>query len=229
MLIELDGLAVKLIRKRIKNLNLRIHRSGDVHVSVPMRFPLELVYRFLEDKREWIDGHQRKLQARPYEKITTLETGDMLLFRGQRYELHVHEASTKNYIVIENAMIHFLVKQGISFEEKQILLNRWYRDQMQQHLPELFNKWESLIGVHANAYGVKLMKTRWGSCNILKKRIWLNLKLIQKAPICLEYVLVHELVHLLEASHNKRFYALMTQFMPDWKRIKILLDGGGSE
>jgi hypothetical protein len=102
-------------------------------------------------------------------------------------------------------------------------LTREHREQMKAILPPLFEKWEAIIGVQASAWGVKVMKTRWGSCNTLKKRIWINLHLIHKPRICLEYVLVHELVHLLEASHNQRFYALMTEFMPDWKAHRQLL------
>lgn len=103
------------------------------------------------------------------------------------------------------------------------VLTSEHREQMKTILPPLFEKWEAIIGVKANDWGVKAMKTRWGSCNTVKKRIWINLYLIHKPRICLEYVLVHELVHLLEASHNKRFYALMTEFMPDWKAHRQLL------
>lgn len=106
--------------------------------------------------------------------------------------------------------------------EAPILTNE-HCDQMKAILPPLFEKWEVIIGVKAHEWGVKAMKTRWGSCNTVKKRIWINLHLIHKPRVCLEYVLVHELVHLLEASHNKRFYALMTEFMPDWKAHRQLL------
>jgi len=108
-------------------------------------------------------------------------------------------------------------------------LTREHRQQMKELLPPLFEKWEAMIGVKAHEWGVKAMKTRWGSCNTVKKRIWINLYLIHKPRICLEYVLVHELVHLLEASHNKRFYAFMTEFMPDWKAHRQLLKMAGSD
>lgn len=102
-------------------------------------------------------------------------------------------------------------------------LQSWHRAEMKALLPQLISKWEPIIGVRVNEWGIKIMKTRWGSCNTRKKRIWLNLILMQKPLICLEYVLVHEMVHLLEASHNQRFYALMSQFMPDWKQHKDTL------
>lgn len=108
-------------------------------------------------------------------------------------------------------------------QQKLLILTNEHREQMKALLPPLFEKWEAMIGVKANQWGVKTMKTRWGSCNTIKKRIWINLHLIHKPQICLEYVLVHELVHLLEPSHNKRFYALMTQFMPEWEEYRELL------
>lgn len=224
MMIEMEGFAVKLIRKRVKNLNLRIDSGGEVSISAPMRFPFDLITRFLSDKREWIEHHRNKLQAMPDERINMLETGDMLFFLGQRYELFVHESSMKNGVEINSDTINLYIKQAGTINQKQIILNRWYREQMQLRLPALFEKWEAVIGVKANDYGIKIMKTRWGSCNTIKKRIWLNLRLIHKSPMCLEYVIVHELVHLLEPSHNKRFYVLMEHYMPDWKRVKMLLE-----
>jgi predicted metal-dependent hydrolase len=96
---------------------------------------------------------------------------------------------------------------------------------MESLLPGLIARWEQIIGVNVADWGIKKMKTRWGSCNTRARRIWMNLSLIRKPQLCLEYVLVHELVHLLEASHNQRFYALMTQYMPNWREHQLTLEG----
>lgn len=225
MLIEIDGLPITLHRKYIKNLNLRIHHTGDIRVSAPMALPLERVYQFLLEKRAWIDGHQRRLlQRQAREDPQMLKTGDVIFFLGQRYALHVHDTAEENTVVFDSTTLHLLTKVGTTIERKSELLSHWYRLQMQQRLPELFAKWEGILGVQAHCYGIKKMKTRWGSCHPIKKRIWLNLRLIQKPSICLEYVIVHELVHLLEASHNQRFYALMGLYMPGWKAAKVLLE-----
>ncbi len=225
MIIEIDGLPVTLLRKRIKNLNLRIHRTGDVQISAPMKHPLAGIYRFLQDKRAWIDNHrQRLLQTQHNATPKTLQSGDLLFFLGQRYELILHDSAERTHIVIEHGSLHFFMKTNMTFEQKQLLLTRWYRMQMQQQLPTLFAKWENIIGVRANAYTIRSMKTRWGSCHPVKKVISLNLRLIQKPLICLEYVIVHELVHLLEASHNKRFYDFMNHFLPDWQQVKMRLE-----
>ena len=128
---------------------------------------------------------------------------------------------------LEQKQAWIVKQQRIMLEQQSVektpMLTAEHREQMKALLPPLFEKWEAIIGVKANAWGIKAMKTRWGSCNTVKKRIWMNLHLIHKPRICLEYVLVHELVHLLEASHNKRFYALMTEFMPEWKAHRQLL------
>lgn len=128
---------------------------------------------------------------------------------------------------VEQKQAWIVKQQSIMLEhtnkQKNQLLTSEHREQMKALLPPLFEKWEAIIGVKASEWGIKAMKTRWGSCNTVKKRIWLNVYLMHKPQICLEYVLVHELVHLLEASHNKRFYALMTEFMPRWKEHRRLL------
>lgn len=222
-MIEIDGLTVTLVRKRIKNLNLRINALGEVNVSVPLNFPLDLIHRYLEEKRAWIDTHRRRLQGRLPVAPLTLTTGESLPFLGGHYELIVYTQSKHQRIEIDNTRLHLFVKAEATFAEKDALLQRWYRSQMLNVLPELIQKWEALIGVRVNAWGIRVMKTRWGSCNTSKKRIWLNLNLIKKPLPCLESVIVHELVHLLEASHNKRFYALMSQFMPDWKTYQHYL------
>ncbi len=222
-MIEMDGLTVTLVRKRVKNLNLRINASGEVQISAPLRFPLDLIHRYLQEKREWIDTHRRRLQSRVSTLPQTLTTGELLPFLGHHYELTVYAQLKHHRIEIDSTRLHLFAKADATFAEKNVLLQHWYRSQMLNVLPELIQKWEAIIGVHANAWGVRAMKTRWGSCNTLKKRIWLNLKLIQKPLPCLESVIVHELVHLLEASHNKRFYALMSQFMPDWETYRHYL------
>lgn len=129
---------------------------------------------------------------------------------------------------VEQKQAWIAKQQSIMLKQQRLqkthTLTDEHREQMKALLPPLFEKWEAIIDVKANAWGIKAMKTRWGSCNTIKKRIWINLHLIHKPRICLEYVLVHELVHLLEPSHNKRFYALMTEFMPEWKEHKRLLE-----
>ena len=230
MMIEMDGFPIQFLRKRIKNINLRINAQGEVKVSAPLNLPLLFVHRFLQEKKEWISERRKQLQlysTRPCAK--DMKTGERHFFLGNPYTLIVHESSRKSSFWVDKALMNCCVTAQTTSLEKHDLLQNWYRQQMKLLLPDLIKKWELIIGVEVEWCGVKAMKTRWGSCNPLKKRIWINLHLMQKPLICLEYVIVHELVHLLEASHNTRFYALMSQYMPDWRVYQKQLKMGASQ
>jgi predicted metal-dependent hydrolase len=112
------------------------------------------------------------------------------------------------------------VRPNSTKERRQKLLNDWYRQQLRAAIPTFLEKWQKEIGVTIGEWGIKRMKTKWGSCNLQARRIWLNLELAKKSPRCLEYIIVHELVHVLERKHNNRFYGYLTKYLPDWKEIK---------
>lgn len=216
--IEIDGITIEIHRKAIKNMNLRIYPpDGRVRVSAPLRLSLDDIRTQLETKREWLRTQRTKLQTLPSVTTPTLCTGETHYFLGQAYPLLILENQARPYVSLQDNSLIINTKTGTTSLEKMARLNRWYQLQMQALIPDLIKKWQLILGVHVADWGVKAMKTRWGSCNTQARRIWLNLSLIQKPIICLEYVLVHEMVHLLEASHNKRFYQLMDRFMPDWR------------
>ncbi|KTC87294.1 M48 family metallopeptidase [Legionella drozanskii] len=224
-LLEFDGLTIEVLRKPIKNIHLRIYPpDGQIKVSAPLRLHLDLIRHQIEAKREWIHAQRTKLRARSYSPPLAFETGEPHDFLGKTYSLIVHEAKHSPMVLIQQDSILCYTRTNARAEDRKILLENWYRQQMKALLPELFRKWEGIIGVTASSWGIKSMKTRWGSCNTTKRRIWLNLNLITKPLPCLEYVLVHELVHLLEASHNKRFHAFMDQFLPQWRDLKNQLE-----
>lgn len=218
-----DGLAVELTRKRIKNVNLRINAHGEIKVSAPLRFPIDLIHRYLQDKREWIEAQRIRMQAQSLRPTLQYETGERHFYLGKAYELQVYGDAKHHRITLDEDNIHCFVMDEANILRKQAVLQTWYRQQMKDLLPGIVKKWEAHIKVQVNECNIRIMRRRWGSCNPRKKHIWLNLSLIQKPIICLEYVLVHEMVHLLEASHNRRFYALMTEFMPDWPSYQKLL------
>lgn len=223
MLIEMNGYAVTLQRKPIKNINLRIQRTGEVRLTAPLKMPLHVITNFLHSKQMWIETHRHRLTQLKKPTLQQFITGEHILFQGKTYELQLRETTHEPRIEIANHQLHLFIKPNASDTEKHRFLKQWYHDQMQAYLPSLFDKWESIIGVNATQIRIKHMKSRWGSCHPIKKHITLNLRLIEKPLICLEYVIVHELVHLLEASHNQRFHALMTHYLPDWKLIKKTL------
>ncbi|WP_298623746.1 M48 family metallopeptidase [uncultured Legionella sp.] len=226
MIIEIDGISIEVSRKSIKNMNLRIYPpEGEVKVSVPLRYSEQLLRKQLQEKSAWIRANRDKIRERSTYKEERLETGSAIAFKGSNYLLIFEEHHGPSQIKIQGEVLHCYVPHQASYNQKQSVLERWYRKEMELILPDLINHWESVIGVKTKEWGIKKMKTRWGSCNTRAHRIWLNLSLIKKPAVCLEYVLVHELIHLLEPSHNQRFYALMTQFMPQWREYQYLLEG----
>jgi predicted metal-dependent hydrolase len=127
-------------------------------------------------------------------------------------------------IIINNSIIQLFVNPGTSHKNRALVLTEWYREQLKLKIPDLLNRWQSIIGEQVADWGIKKMKTKWGSCNIKERRIWLNLELAKKPIECLEYVLVHELVHLLERHHNERFQAYMDQYLPHWRQCREILN-----
>jgi predicted metal-dependent hydrolase len=214
----METLELILKRKPIKNINLRIDREGKVCISAPLDCPLIYIQQFVDRKQQWIQAHQSRLQQQV--PTQTLNPN----FLGDSYPWIVHEYTQKQEVLLQNGQFHCFLKTKASKDLEQTILMGWLRQQMLSRLPALIEKWEPIIGVKANHWTIRSMKSRWGSCNPRSKRICLNLTLIQKPLICLEYVLVHELVHLLEASHNHRFQSLMSQFMPQWRHIRKQLN-----
>lgn len=216
--LEIDGIPIEILRKPIKNMHLRIYPpDGRVRVSAPLRLSLHHICSQIEAKREWLHAQRARIQTQSAPSKPSMQSGGSHYFLGHAYTLSLLESTQTFQIILADQMILLSAKRDASDHEKEAFLKQWYREQMQLRVPDLIKKWEAVIGVTLAEWGVKTMKTRWGSCNTRKRRIWLNLSLIKKPILCLEYVLVHELIHLLEASHNARFYRLMDQFMPEWR------------
>lgn len=217
-LIEIDGIPIEIIRKPIKNLHVRIYPpDGAVRVTAPLRLSLEHIQQQLHNKRTWLHRQRMRLKALPLTTEPSMHSGELHYFLGQPYPLSVVENTNRNHIVFDEHQFLLHTKLHATLDEKLNSLKKWYQAQMEQIVPPLIDQWQPLLGVNVLEWGTKSMKTRWGSCNIQKQRIWLNLVLIKKPLGCLEYVLVHEMVHLLEPSHNARFHQLMDRFLPDWR------------
>ena len=219
-LLTIDELEVQVSYKPIKNIYLRIcHQTGLVRLSVPKTYKPAQIDKFIRAKRSWLDKHKQTINLQPQPRDFSYTTGEKHSYQGQSYTLIIDHNSSVNRVTCDKQQqqITLFTKSEISLEKRAKLLQEWYRTQFKEQLPTLINKWEETIGVTSEDWGIKQMKSRWGTCNTKTKKIWLNLELIKKPTICLEYVLVHELVHLLERKHNKRFYAYMNQFMPEWK------------
>jgi predicted metal-dependent hydrolase len=217
--IVVAGIHVQIIRKDIKNLHLGVHPpEGHVRVAVPMHVADERIRLAIIDKLSWIKKQQAEFRKQPRQSAREMVEGESHYFFGKIYRLEVVEQAGKHKIELAGgSKIRLTVTANTSTESRLKLMNEWYREQLKLVIPKLLDKWQAKIGVATNDWGVKKMKTKWGSCNIEEKRIWLNLDLAKKPPECLEYILVHELVHLLERHHNSRFVAFMDKFMPKWR------------
>ena len=227
MIYEIDGIQVEVIQKRIKSINVRVYPpDGLVKMSVPMSFSKKLILSHLQDRLSWIHEKRHYIKAQDKPKPALFETGSTIPFKGESYLLIVIEHQGSSQIRIQDNLIQCYTKPNkASSKCIEALIENWYRREMELVIPPLIIHWQEIIGVKVNQWMIRKMQTLWGSCNPSIAKICLNLNLIKKNPLCLEYVLVHELLHLLEPSHNQRFYSLMKQVMPAWKDHHFLLEG----
>lgn len=200
-------------------MNLRIEKStGRVRVSCPRYVSNETISRFVLSKMDWIKKHLAEFKKRKVVPEKRFISGEMHSVWGRKYELRIDERNGVPEVMFnENENLLLCVRPETSSEKRQKVLKEWYRAELKRVIPGHIERLEPVMGVHVKEFGVKQMKTRWGTCNIRDRRIWLNLELAKLAPECLEYIVVHEMVHLLERYHNKRFYKLMDQFLPGWR------------
>lgn len=226
--ITLQDITADIERKPIKNLYLRVYPpDGRVYVSVPRGISEDAVRTFLTGRLEWIRRQQERILSNPIQPRPQVENGACHYFLGQPCLLRIIEHDGPEKVMLrDQSNLDLFVRPDATVEQKERLLLEWYRAQLRQMIPPLIMKWEPVLGVKVAEWGIKRMKTKWGTCNIRARRIWLNLELAKKPAACLEYVVVHEMVHLLERHHNARFKGLMDQFLPGWRENKKYINGG---
>lgn len=220
--IEVDGLSVSVVRKNIKNLHLAVYPpDGHVRVAVPLLVDDEAVRLAVISRMSWIRRQQEKFSKQDRQTPREYVSGESHYFLGARYRLNLVEHAGASRVEVRNRQfIDLYMRPGSTLEQRRRAMSAWYRAYLRNTLPGLIEKWEKVIGVEVAEWGIKQMKTRWGTCNIEAGRIWVNLELAKKSPACLEYIVVHELVHLLERLHNDRFRALMDRFLPQWQFLR---------
>ena len=218
--IKVGDLVVDVVRKNIKHLHLAVYPPvGRIRVAVPLRVNDEAVRLAIITRLAWINRHKRKFAGQERQSAHEYVSGESHYFQGRRYRLNVVYQDGPAHVVLRNKRtIDLFVRQGSDAAQRERVLRAWYRRQLKALIPSLVAKWESTIAVRVAEWGVKKMKTKWGVCNIKARRIWLNLELAKRPIQCLEYVIVHELVHLQERLHNERFMELMDKVMPHWRQ-----------
>jgi len=226
--LDVAGIKVVVQRKRIRHLYLRvIAPQGQVRVSASLQHTDADIERVVTERFAWIERQQARLAERERQMPTTpsLVEGEPQWFLGLAYPLRLTHPKAGQGITLSSNAIHMAIAADAKTAAKRHLLDQWYRIQIKNRLPALLDDWTATMNVTVKQWRVRRMKTLWGSCNPIAQRIWLNLDLIRHPPECLEYVLVHELVHLLERGHNARFYAFMDHFLPDWRLRRRQLNG----
>jgi len=216
--IELGDIRVDVIQKNIKNVHLSVYPpTGRVRISAPLHMSLDTIRVFAISKLKWIKQKQKKFRDQERETPREYLDRESHYVWGKRYLLKVVEREAPPRVEMKHSTLALHVRPGTDGAKKQAIVAQWYRDQIKGVVPTLIEKWEPLIGVKVANLFVQQMKTRWGSCNHPARNIRLNSELAKKPRECVEYVLVHEMVHLLEPSHNRRFKILMDRYMPLWR------------
>jgi predicted metal-dependent hydrolase len=220
--ISISDISIDVIRKNIKNLHLSVYPpTGRVRVAAPLSIDDETIRLFAISKLGWIKRHQRNFAAQDRQSPRQYLDRESHYFEGKRYLLRVTERDAPPKVDLKTTThIDLGVRPNTTTEQCQNILNAWYRAQLKLKVPTFIEKWEKKLNVQLNDWGIKQMKTKWGTCNIEDKRIWINLELAKKPVHCLEYIVVHEMMHLLERYHNDRFQLLMDKHLPHWKFYK---------
>jgi predicted metal-dependent hydrolase len=216
--LTVGGIGVDVIYKDIKNLHIGVYPPiGRVRVAAPRRLDDEQVRLALVQRLPWIKRQRRRLQAAERESQREMVTGESHYAWGSRYRLRVVERAGRPHVELDGDRLVLYVPRDTSSERRRELLDCWYRERLREATPEIIAKWEPRTGVEVSRWSIRRMKTKWGSCNRETGHIWFNIELAKKHPDCLEYIVVHEMTHLLERGHGKRFTKLMDGFMPDWR------------
>ncbi|WP_353410364.1 SprT family zinc-dependent metalloprotease [Arenicella sp. 4NH20-0111] len=225
-MITVNGIDVQVVRKDIKNLHLAVYPpDGNVRVAVPTHVTDDNVRLAVVSKLSWIKRQQKDFQDQPRQSEREYVSGECHYYQGKRYRLELIEKDAKPAIeLFKSGKLRMYVRPGASVATKERLLSGWYRTELKKSIPELLSKWQPIVGREAAFWGIKKMKTKWGSCNTDANRIWLNLELAKKPVECLEYILVHELVHLYERNHNERFKLRLEKALPNWRARQNLLN-----
>lgn len=213
--------------KNIKNLYLKVNgKDGRVTVSAPAEMSFSQIRAFVETKENWLKKHLDSQPAnRDFLRAGDFCTGEKLLLWGEVYVLELRECNGRTRIKADEVLkrIEMYCRPDMTADKKAQAWKEWCRKQMTEVIPGLIRKWEPVMQVKVREWRIRDMRTRWGTCNITKSRIWLSLQLVKKPKECLEEVVVHEMVHLLERGHNKRFYNYMDCYLPEWRKWKEVL------
>ena len=224
--VEISGMQVELVRKDIKNLHLGVYPpEGRVRVAVPLALSDDAARLAVIGRLGWIRRQQAKFQAQPRQSAREMLQGESHYYLGRRYRLALTETRGRQTASLQGSSHLVLqVHPGADLAARWRVLERWYRNQLHALLAPLVEQWAGTLGVPPPQWRVRWMKTRWGSCNPRAPRLWFNLGLIKAPPECIEYVVMHEMLHLIDKTHGERFLVALDTHMPDWRERRARLN-----
>ena len=212
------GIDIEVVYKDIKNLHIGVYPPGGrVRVAAPKRLDKERIRLAVIQRLPWIRQQQKQLQDAVRQSEREMVSGESHYVWGSRLRLRVIERPGRAHVEVDLGRLLLYMPEESDREARTQALQRWYRNELRQAVPPLISRWEPMIERSVSQWGIKRMKTKWGSCNRESGRIWINLELAKKHPDCLEYVVVHEMAHLVERNHGERFAKLMDSLLPEWR------------
>jgi predicted metal-dependent hydrolase len=223
-MLNVSGIPIEVCKKNIKNMHLYVKPpNGFVTVSAPLSMSDAAIERFLRTKTIWIKKQVARFDNQPRQSEREYASGETMYVWGKQYYLKT-EYSNKNSLALSGNKAVLTVRKESAARQRENFVREWYRELLKAEITRLLPKWEKTTKLKASGWQTKYMTTRWGSCNTKTGKIWLNLQLAKKTPECLEYVILHELVHLVEKYHNERFVSLMDKYMPFWREVRKKLN-----
>ncbi|MBP1167644.1 putative metal-dependent hydrolase [Chryseobacterium sp. PvR013] len=223
-ILHIGSVDIEVTFKAIKNLHLSVHPPyGKVTIASPDFYDLEKIKIYAATKLGWIKREQDKIRSQEREEPKSMITQESHQFLGKRYLLKVIEANRPKLILKHNTIELYAIPNA-TLEQKHNTLYNWYKRELEAKIGNSITDYAKVMNITDVNFGIRKMKTKWGSCSIEKRMLWFNIELVKKPIDCIEYIVVHELVHLLERNHNKNFIILMDRFLPNWRMQKKILN-----
>lgn len=225
MQIQVANISIEVIKKNIKNMHLAVlPPDGRVRVSAPVTLSNDSIAMFVRTKLDWIRKQQETFRNQPRQSERQYVSGETIYVWGKQYFLQVEYSYKGNNLVLSGDRAILTVRKESTTQQRENFVNEWYRTLLKAEISKLLPKWEKMTGLYCSSWQTKYMTTKWGTCNTVNKKIWLNLQLAKKPLECLEYVILHELAHLKVKDHGPTFVAILDRYMPYWKERKQLLN-----